>query len=98
VTKDYGAFDRASNLDRPAVFRLNIGVSKKSYSSLFPDDLQHDFAALDRLLPHPVYGKNHWVCVLNPSDATFRSLHPLLAGAYGIAAGRQTRKRPANQA
>src|SRR5262249_44735755 len=28
VTKDYGDFDRASNLNRPGVFRLNIGVSK----------------------------------------------------------------------
>jgi len=98
VTKDYGDFDRASNLDRPSVFRLNIGVGRETYSSLFPDDRQHDFTALDRLLPHPVYGKNHWVCVLNPSDETFRSLHPLLAEAYGIAAGRQTRRPPANQA
>ena len=27
VTKDYGDFDRASNLNRPGVFRLNIGLS-----------------------------------------------------------------------
>ena len=98
VTKDYGEFDRASNLDRPSVFRLNIGVGKKTYASLFPDDSKHDFTALDRLLPHPVYGKNHWVCVLNPSDSTFRSLRPLLAEAYSIAVGRQTRKRPTNKA
>ena len=98
VTKDYGDFDRASNLDRPSVFRLNIGVSRETYGSLFPDDGDHDFTVLDRLLPHPVYGRNHWVCVLNPSESTFRSLHPLLAEAYGIAAGRQTRRRPANKA
>lgn len=30
VTKDYGEFDRASNLDRAGVFRLNIGVSKET--------------------------------------------------------------------
>ena len=35
VTKDYGDFDRASNLNRPGVFRLNIGVSKDTYRSLF---------------------------------------------------------------
>lgn len=29
VTKDYGEFDNASNLDRPGVFRLNIGVCKE---------------------------------------------------------------------
>ena len=35
VTKDYGEFDNASNLDRPGVFRLNVGVSKGTYRSLF---------------------------------------------------------------
>ena len=30
VIKDYGDFDIASNLDRPGVFRLNIGVSKET--------------------------------------------------------------------
>jgi hypothetical protein len=51
VTKDYGDFDNQSNLDRPGVFRLNIGVSKKTYASLFGEG-QYDFAALDRLMPH----------------------------------------------
>ncbi len=27
VTKDYGDFDNASNLDRRGIFRLNVGVS-----------------------------------------------------------------------
>src|SRR5919202_2365889 len=35
VTKDYGDFDRASNLDRPGVFRLNVGVSREPYRPLF---------------------------------------------------------------
>ena len=35
VTKDYGDFDCASQLNRPGVFRLNIGVSKDTYRSLF---------------------------------------------------------------
>src|SRR5262245_49761961 len=60
VTKDYGDFDRASNLDRPGVFRLNIGVGRETFRSLFGQpgaaaDAGHDFAALDRLMPHPVY-------------------------------------------
>jgi hypothetical protein len=88
VTKDYGDFDNASNLNRPGVFRLNIGVSKKTYEGLFPKDAVHDFTALDRLMPHPVYGPNHWVCVLNPTEATFESLRPLLAEAYEIAVRR----------
>lgn len=28
-------YDRISNLDRPDVFRLNIGVSKQTFQSLF---------------------------------------------------------------
>src|SRR5919108_1666592 len=58
VTKDYGDFDRASNLDRPGVFRLNVGVRKETYRSLFGPqpanppaggvvDTGHDFSALD---------------------------------------------------
>ncbi len=46
---------------------------------------------MDQLLPHPVYGRNHWVCVLNPSEATFDSLKPLLAEAYGVAVERHSR-------
>ena len=88
VTKDYGDFDNRSELSRPDVFRLNIGVSKETYRSLFPDDAEHDFTALDVLMPHPVYGPNHWVCVLNPSEATFEKLKPLLSEAYQIAVRR----------
>jgi hypothetical protein len=86
--------DSASNLSRPSVFRLNIGVSKSTFQSLFGSqpsgpaeggaaDSGHDFTALDRLMPHPVYGRQYWVCVLNPSDATFQQkVRPLLAEAY----------------
>jgi hypothetical protein len=91
VTKDYGDFDNASKLDRPGVFRLNIGVSKETYARLFGAKGDHDFAALDRLMPHPVYGRNHWVCVLNPSNTTFLEITPLLQEAYEIAVGRARR-------
>ena len=92
VTKDYGDFDNASNLDRPGVFRLNIGVSKKTYAHLFGKTKEHDFTALDRLMPHPVYGRNHWACVLNPSELTFELIKPLLKEAHAIAVGRVERK------
>jgi uncharacterized protein DUF6194 len=98
VTKDYGDFDNASNLNRPGVFRLNIGVSKETFAKLFEAGREHDFAALDRLMPHPVYSRNHFVSVLNPSDSTFESIKPLLREAHGIAMGRiegrKSRKRP----
>lgn len=104
VTKDYGDFDCASNLNRPSVFRLNVGVSKQTYQSLFGSCLSpsnagdsgesgYDFTALDQLLPHPVYGKMYWVCVLNPSAATFQEVvRPLLAEAYELDVSKVTRR------
>jgi hypothetical protein len=104
VSKD-DEYDHSSNLDRPGVFRLNVGVSKETFRSLFGSEAapaspggvlpgDYDFAALDRLLPHPVYGRMHWLCVLNPSGATFQALRPLLAEAYERAVRRHP-KRPA---
>ena len=93
VTRDQ-EHDRASNLDRPSVFRLNIGISKQTYHSLFgarPSrsvegsacERGYDFTALDQIMPHPVYGRQYWVCVLSPSAATFQAVvQPLLAEAY----------------
>ncbi len=79
--------DQFSNLDRPSIFRLNIGVGKRTFRSLFgvpllpsdsddtaessDNDSNYDFTALDELLPHPVYGRMYWVSVLNPSEETF---------------------------
>jgi hypothetical protein len=92
VIKDYGDFDNKSNLDRSGVFRLNIGVGKKTYESFFATDGDHDYTALDRLMPHPVYGANHWIGVLNPSDPTFERVKPLIAEAYSIAVRRLERR------
>jgi hypothetical protein len=97
VTKDYGDFDNASQLDRPGVFRLNVGISKDRYERLFDEDGDHDFTTLDVLMPHPVYGPNHFVCVLNPSDSTFEQLKPLLAEAYEIAVRRADRRSSARR-
>ena len=88
VTQDYGEFDNASNLNRPGVFRLNVGVSKETFASLFGADEHHDFTAIDRLMPHPVYASNHFVALLNPSDLTFEEIKPLLLEAYEIAVKR----------
>ena len=96
VTKDYGDFDNTSQLNRPGVFRLNIGVSRDTFRALFgyapgensTTSTTYDFAALDRLMPHPVYAPQSWVCVLTPSPETFEAVKPLLADAYSIVAKR----------
>jgi hypothetical protein len=101
VTKDYGDFDNTSQLDRPGVFRLNIGVSRDTFRALFghaPSETNansgpYDFAALDRLMPHPVYAPQAWVCVLNPSQETFDAVKPLLAEAYSIVANRHASRQ-----
>jgi Family of unknown function (DUF6194) len=101
VTKDYGEFDNASNLDRPDVFRLNIGVSRDTFRALFgyapgeesAERTDYDYAALDRLMPHPVYAPQSYVCVLNPSPETFDAVKPLLAEAYSIVATRHASRQ-----
>src|SRR5512135_1215797 len=88
ISSDYD-YDRVSNLDRPGVFRLNIGVSKQTFQSLFgPDkvDVSHyDYTALDLIMPHPDYAAQNWICVLSPSEATFERLRNFLAEAYDLA-------------
>jgi Family of unknown function (DUF6194) len=105
VTNDL--HDTASDLERPGVYRLNIGVSKETWIGLFgeptkgtPGDhgigsgssADWDFTKLDTLMPHPVYGRMHWVCVLCPSEKTFDSLKPLLAEAYELNVARSLKK------
>lgn len=82
VTSD--AHDTASDLSRPGVFRLNVGVGKETFRSLFAaaGDGGHDFTALDRIMPHPVYGNMYWVCVLNPGPATSETVRALLTEAH----------------
>src|SRR5438105_14758367 len=61
-------YDRASNLDRPGVFRLNIGVSRQTFQALFgPDRVDvdgYDHTILDRIMPHPDYAPQNFICVL----------------------------------
>jgi uncharacterized protein DUF6194 len=88
--------DRISNLDRPGVFRLNIGVSKQTFQALFGtakvDISDYDFTILDVIMPHPHYAQQNFICVLSPSEATFERLQGMLAEAYDIAERRYTRR------
>ena len=93
VTKD-NEVDGASSLDRPGIFRLNMGVGKETFRTLFGEQEQTDidYTALDRLMPHPVYGKMYWVSVINPGDKTFETVKPLIAEARSLAAARDKTK------
>lgn len=91
-----GPNDKASQTDRDGVFRLNLGLSKPTFRTLFgPPPARppaggivtngHDFTQLDQIMPHPVYGWMSWIGVLNPSQETFEQLKPMIAEAVGDA-------------
>ena len=87
-------FDQASNLSRPGVFRLNIGVGRATFERLVGSIVEPDYTVLDRLLPHPVYARQRWISILNPSDTTFRDVVlQLLIEAHDRLAAR--REKPA---
>lgn len=94
VTKDYAGFDEASRLDR-GLYRVNLDVGKTKFEELFgfaPRALaEHrdgfDFAAVDTLIPHPVYGANGWVSIVEPGEHSDRLLKDLLDVAIRRAIG-----------
>ncbi|MGW5051275.1 DUF6194 family protein [Actinokineospora sp. NPDC004072] len=77
--------DTASNLDREGAFRLNLGLTKDTFRSMFDLDARVDHTAADVLMPHPVYGGQHWICVVNPTRATLEQAMPLIREAHGFA-------------
>ena len=98
-----GENDKASNLNRKEVFRLAIGLPTKTYISLFgakpPRPAKgsivstgHDFTALDKLTPHPVYAWMGWVQVLSPTEETFEQVLPLLREAHNKAREKFSKK------
>jgi hypothetical protein len=95
VWTDVHDMGHPSDLARPGVYRLNIGVGKETFERLVGSDTDPDFTAFDRILPHPVYAKQRWIAILNPSEATVRdTLLPLLTEAHDrLAASRAQKAR-----
>ena len=89
--------EKISNLDRPGVYRLNIGVSRETFKSLFGTNKinvsDYDFTVLDTILPHPDYSAQSFICALSPSEATFEKIRPMLAEAYDIAMKKYNRRK-----
>jgi hypothetical protein len=80
-----------SRLSRLGVYRVNVGVDRSTYERLVGDLQEPDYAAFDTFIPHPVYAKQRWIGVLNPSHETVReTLMPLItAGHNRLAAKRR---------
>ena len=86
VTGDHD-YDDFSDLDRPGAYRLNIGLTKATYATRFGAVTSPpDYAARDTLMPHPIYAAQHWVCVVDPGEATMATVETLLAEAHAFAA------------
>ena len=94
TTNDY---DEGSDLDRPGVYRLNLGLSRATFerlvgAALDPQAPPPDYAALDTLLPHPTYAAQLWISILNPSAVTYRDVVlPLIAEAHDRLAAQHAR-------
>jgi hypothetical protein len=83
VTTDEHDMGAPSNLSRPDVFRLNIGVGRETFLWLVGSNIDPDYAALDTMLPHPVYARQRLVAILSPSRSTFEDVvKPLIAEAH----------------
>src|SRR5262245_22256238 len=74
-------YDSLSDLDRRGAYRLNLGLTKATYTGLFgapPTERDadgvlptgFDYTAMDTVMPHPFYASQYWVCVVSPGDAT----------------------------
>jgi hypothetical protein len=94
VTTDEHDEGAPSNLSREGVFRLNLGVGRETFDRVARSAAEPEYASFDRLLPHPVYAKQRWISILNPTDATFRDVVlPLLAEAHDRLAATRARHR-----
>ena len=100
VTKDYPGWDVASNLDRAGVYRLNLDVGRRRFEELFGFPAADfgarqdafDFAASDRVLPHPTYAKQGWISIIVPGEATHEQLPALIGLAHQRARDRFQRR------
>jgi len=97
IASNGNEYEQISKLDRPGVYRLNIGVSRETFRSLFGTKKinvsDYDFTALDTIMPHPDYSSQFFLCVLSPSETTFEKIKPLLTEAYEVAMKRYNRRK-----
>ncbi|WP_033215427.1 DUF6194 family protein [Kitasatospora phosalacinea] len=97
VTKDHPG-DRASRLDRPGAFRVNIAAGKEETARRTGRRTGREPAAGadDTVIAHPVYAAAGWLAVVNPAERTAEDVRELLRTAHRSARTRYERRtRPA---
>ena len=91
-------YDNRSNLSREGVFRVNLGVSRETFSGLFPEAVIDpdvlDYTSLNEFLPHPDYWKQSFLCILNPAGENVARLQDLIREAHGVSQARYDRRAP----
>ncbi|CAM3940798.1 DUF6194 family protein [Smaragdicoccus niigatensis] len=85
VTKTYPG-EKASRLDRPGAFRVNVKASKDDFTRFTghqprdtPPPAEHED---DTVVAHPTYGTVGWLAVVNPGEVSRTDLFALLEAAY----------------
>jgi len=96
VTKNYPD-DTTSDLDRAGRWRVNIHVDRTTFRHLTGEEPHsltghRDHAAADMVMPHPVYGAQGWVSVVNPGERTTDTVVRLLRSAHDDARARYVRR------
>ena len=96
VTKNYPG-DELSQLDPVDRFRVNVATGRDVFVEWTGHDPREpagevDYAAVDVVMPHPVYGEVGWLSVVNPGPATDDAVRDLLRRAYELARGRAERR------
>jgi hypothetical protein len=87
-------YETVSNLNREGVFRINIGVSRKTFNDLVGEATYEpvDYSVLNTILPHPDYAKQNFICILNPADENVEKTKQLITEAHALALARFQRK------
>lgn len=104
VKEKDGENDKSSNLNRENVYRINIGVRKKTFIDMFGEipkrpskgcivNMEYDFASINSIIPHPVYAWMSWICCISPTEKTFNELKPLIQEAYEYAKEKYEKKK-----
>lgn len=104
IKEKNGDNDKASALDRPGIYRVNFGVGKMTFTSLFGSIPArpakggiiaggYDFQRLNHLTPHPIYGWMCWVALICPDETMFETIKPLLRESHGLAAEKFAKRK-----
>jgi len=99
-----GDNDKASNVNRDGIYRINLGIKKETFIKLFkavPErpkagdivKMDYDFTKTNIILPHPVYAWMSWICILNPTEEKFETLKSLINESYEYAREKYNKRK-----